>query len=29
MAFPTWVLIVSVLILLRSRFINTQRASHD
>jgi hypothetical protein len=29
MAFPAWVLIVSVLILLRSGFINTQRASHD
>jgi hypothetical protein len=29
MAFPTWVLVVSVLILLRSGFINKQRASHD
>jgi hypothetical protein len=29
MAFPAWVLIVSVLFLLRSGFINTQRASHD
>ena len=29
MAFPAWVLTVSVLILLRSGFINTQRASHD
>jgi hypothetical protein len=29
LAFPTWVLIVSVLILLRSGFVNTQRASHD
>jgi hypothetical protein len=28
MAFPTWVLVVSVLILLRSGFINKQRASH-
>ncbi|MDT5364788.1 MAG: hypothetical protein QOC69_6550, partial [Mycobacterium sp.] len=29
MAFPTWVLVVSVLILLRNGLINTQRASHD
>jgi hypothetical protein len=29
MAFPAWVLTVSVLILLRAGFINTQRASHD
>jgi hypothetical protein len=29
MAFPIWVLVVSGLILLRSGFINKQRASHD
>jgi hypothetical protein len=28
-AYPTWVLVVSVLIFVRSGFINMQRASHD